>query len=109
LLFLGIEPLICGPRAICGPSLSIKHQTQGEHLSTTLRLLLTALSLCATAAFSTQSAYAWGCIAVSENGTYGYSYNYGNEDDATARALDECAKRATTDQTCEIQECDEDL
>jgi hypothetical protein len=61
----------------------------------------------AATALSSSSALAWGCVAVSENGTYGYSYNYDNEDDASERALSECAKRATTDQTCVIDSCDE--
>lgn len=56
----------------------------------------------------TSSAFAWGCVAVSENGTYGYSYKYDDKDAAVDRALNECAKRATTDQTCEITDCSED-
>ena len=69
---------------------------------------LTAMSLAATAAASTGPAYAWGCIAVSEEGSYGYSYNYDNEGDATSRALNECAAKTTTESTCEITECNED-
>jgi hypothetical protein len=72
------------------------------------RLVLAALVLSASSAASVQPAFAWGCIAVSENGTYGYSYNFDDEGDARERALNECATRATTDQTCEIQECDAD-
>jgi len=56
-------------------------------------------------ASSGESAFAWGCIAVSEEGSYGYSYNYDNQDDATVRALNECAKKTTTESTCEITEC----
>lgn len=70
-----------------------------------LRITITAAAFAAASFGSTGTAFAWGCIAVSENGTYGYSYNFDNQDDASARALDECATRATTDQTCEITEC----
>ncbi|RWX81797.1 DUF4189 domain-containing protein [Neorhizobium lilium] len=51
-------------------------------------------------------ARAWDCIAVSDEGTYGYSYNYDGKDAAVERALNECAKRTTTDSTCEIVECE---
>lgn len=67
-----------------------------------------ALAATATLLASSGNAFAWGCIAVSENGTYGYSYNYDDQNDAIDRALTECAQRATTDQTCEITECDPD-
>ena len=73
-----------------------------------IRIVFTAAAFAAAAFGSTGNAYAWGCIAVSENGTYGYSYNYDDQDDAVDRALSECATRATTDQTCEITECDPD-
>ena len=74
----------------------------------TMRIGLAALALTAAAISSTGTARAWGCIAVSEDGTYGYSYNYDDRGSAIDRALNECASRATTDQTCEITECDED-
>lgn len=67
-----------------------------------------ATSALIMAVASTSPAFAWGCAAVSENGTYGYSYNFDNESDASDRALNECATRATTDQTCEITECNID-
>lgn len=67
---------------------------------------LAALAL-TTSLLVASDAFAWSCAAVSENGTYGYSYNYDNEEDASQRALNECAKRATTDQTCSIDSCDE--
>ena len=70
-----------------------------------MRIGLTALAIAAATIASTGTANAWGCVAVSENGTYGYSYNFDNQDDAATRALNECAARATTDQTCEITEC----
>ena len=70
-------------------------------------LLATALTV-STLIASTAPALAWGCVAVSEDGTYGYSYNYDYRDDAVERALNECANRATTDQTCEITDCSED-
>jgi hypothetical protein len=56
---------------------------------------------------NTTSAFAWGCIAVSEEGSYGYSYNYGDEGDARDKALNECANRTTEEAVCEITECDE--
>lgn len=70
-----------------------------------IRIAITAAAFAAATFGTTGTAFAWGCIAVSEDGTYGYSYNFDNEDDATERALNECASRATTDQTCEITEC----
>jgi hypothetical protein len=71
------------------------------------RVALATSALLITVA-STSPAFAWGCVAVSENGTYGYSYNFGDQGDASDRALNECATRATTDQTCEITECNQD-
>lgn len=71
-----------------------------------IKIAITAAAFAAAAVASTGTANAWGCIAVSQNGTYGYSYNYSSQDDAVDRALNECATRATTDQTCEITECD---
>ena len=71
-----------------------------------LRTAITAAVFIGGAIASTGTAHAWGCIAVSENGTYGYSYNYDSQEGAVERALNECATRATTDQTCEITECD---
>jgi hypothetical protein len=68
-------------------------------------LAATIASLGAITASST--ANAWGCIAVSEEGSYGYSYNFDNQDDAAERALNECATRTTTESTCEITECNE--
>ncbi|MCF3638711.1 DUF4189 domain-containing protein [Rhizobium sp. TRM95111] len=76
-----------------------------RHRALLLVPVLTSLVL----ATSTVEALAWGCVAVSEDGTYGYSYNYDSRDDAVDRALSECAERATTDQTCEITDCSEDL
>ena len=74
-------------------------------MNTYLRIGLTAITLATCAVASTGSAYAWGCIAVSEEGSYGYSYEYDNQDDASARALNECAAKTTTESTCEITEC----
>jgi predicted lipoprotein with Yx(FWY)xxD motif len=76
------------------------------HKYTKIGIAIAALGVAAIS--STGSARAWGCVAVSENGTYGYSYNFDDRDGATNRALNECAKRATTDQTCEITDCSED-
>ena len=72
-----------------------------------IRVILTAAALMLGAANSSP-AFAWGCVAVSENGTYGYSYNFDEQSDASDRALVECANRATTDQTCEITDCNQD-
>lgn len=70
-----------------------------------LRIVLAA-SIASVAAIATSgTANAWGCIAVSEEGSYGYSYNFDNQDDATERALNECAAKTTTESTCEITEC----
>lgn len=76
-------------------------------MTSTMRATLAALAL--TAAFTTSSgpAFAWGCIAVSEEGSYGYSYNYDEEGDAREKALSECANRTTEEAVCEITECDE--
>jgi hypothetical protein len=57
---------------------------------------------------SNTNAFAWGCIAVSEEGTYGYSYSFNSESKAAERALNECAIRTSEDSVCEITECDED-
>lgn len=67
-----------------------------------------ALALTASALVPTTSAYAWGCIAVSAEGTYGYSYDFDTRSQAEKRALNECANRTTDDSYCEITECDED-
>lgn len=70
-----------------------------------LRIGLTALAVTASVFASSGAAHAWGCIAVSEEGSYGYSYNYDNQGDASDRALSECAAKTTTESTCEITEC----
>lgn len=72
------------------------------------RTALAALVLTTAFATSQTSALAWGCIAVSEEGSYGYSYSYDNEGDAREKALTECANRTTEESVCEITECDED-
>ena len=69
---------------------------------------LAALILAAAMAASSSSALAWGCIAVSGEGSYGYSYQYGDEDSAREKALNECANHTSTSETCEITECDDD-
>lgn len=80
----------------------------GDNMTITFRTCLTAVLLAGAAMTSASSAFAWGCIAVSEEGSYGYSYNYDGESGATEKALNECAKHTTTESTCEITECDED-
>jgi hypothetical protein len=73
----------------------------------TTRIFATLIAVFACSVTATTSAHAWGCIAVSEEGSYGYSYNFGDRDDAASRALEECAAKTTTESTCEITECDE--
>lgn len=65
-------------------------------------LLISASALAGASA----PAMAWDCIAVSEEGSYGYSYNYDDKSSAIERALNECANRTTSDSTCEIVECE---
>jgi VCBS repeat-containing protein len=72
-----------------------------------LRIALAAFIASTGAIATSGTANAWGCIAVSEEGSYGYSYNFDNQDDAVDRALAECADRTTTSGTCEITECTE--
>ncbi|MFN7027390.1 MAG: DUF4189 domain-containing protein [Pseudorhizobium sp.] len=68
-----------------------------------------AAFVCAVALSSTAtSASAWGCAAVSDEGTFGYSHSYETENKAMERALNECANRTTQESECEITECDED-
>lgn len=74
-------------------------------MSKIIRTVLTLLAVAVAPLATTTPAFAWGCIAVSEEGSYGYSYNYDNQDDATTRALEECAAKTTTESTCEITEC----
>jgi hypothetical protein len=77
-------------------------------MKTILRAGFTALILSAALTASNSAAFAWGCIAVSDEGSYGYSYSFNSESPARDKALNECAKHTTTDSTCEITECDED-
>ncbi len=77
-------------------------------MSIKFRTCLSVLVLAGALLPSAGSAFAWGCIAVSEEGSYGYSYSYDSESGATDKALNECAKHTTTESTCEITECDED-
>lgn len=76
-------------------------------MNTKARILLTTSALL-LAVVSSTPALAWGCIAVSEEGSYGYSYNYSDQSEAADRALEECAAKTTTSSTCEITECNED-
>lgn len=77
-------------------------------MKSTLRAGLVILAFSAAMTATTSSAFAWGCIAVSEEGTYGYSYSFDSEGAARERALNECANRTTEDAVCEITECNED-
>lgn len=71
------------------------------------RIALAAFIASTGAVATSGNANAWGCIAVSEEGSYGYSYNYDDQGDAADRALSECAAKTTTESTCEITECTE--
>ncbi len=77
-------------------------------MTSTVRAWLSGLAFAAAIIGATSPAFAWGCIAVSEEGTYGYSYNFDSQGPAMTRALNECANRTTEDSVCEITECDED-
>lgn len=54
------------------------------------------------------SAHAWGCLAESDEGSNGYSYNYGKKRAAEKRALAECVKRTSTEGWCQVTECNQD-
>jgi hypothetical protein len=53
----------------------------------------------------TTGAFAWGCIAITESGAYGYSYSYSSRSGAVQRALEECSANGSG---CKIVECDEE-
>jgi hypothetical protein len=80
---------------------------QGNDMNKYLRIALAAFIASTGAIAASGTANAWGCIAVSEEGSYGYSYDFDNQEDAADRALAECADRTTTNGTCEITECTE--
>jgi hypothetical protein len=69
---------------------------------------LTAVTVALLVACTSTSAYAWGCLAESDEGSNGYSYNYPNKRKAAKRALAECVKRTSTSGWCEVTECNED-
>jgi Domain of unknown function (DUF4189) len=69
------------------------------------RLIMAALLAGLMGAGSAGSAFAWGCTAVASDGSYGYSNNWPDEEDAELRALQECDKYATTND-CQTQDCD---
>ncbi|MGA1804892.1 DUF4189 domain-containing protein [Rhizobium sp. HT1-10] len=77
-------------------------------MKTIVRTGIAAVIFSAAFIASNSAAFAWGCIAVSEEGSYGYSYSYNNESSAREKALNECAKHTTTESTCEITSCDDD-
>lgn len=72
------------------------------------RSALAILAVAAALTTSSSTASAWGCIAESDQGSNGYSYQYGDEDGARERALNECANRTSEDHVCEITECNQD-
>jgi hypothetical protein len=78
-------------------------------MTKTIRTGLASMALAiACAASASTPAFAWGCAAVSDEGTFGYSHSYDTEDGAIERALNECANRTTDESECEITECEED-
>ena len=54
-------------------------------------------------ALSAPQVLAWSCQATASDGTYGYSYGYGNRREARRRALAEC--NARTYDECYIEDC----
>jgi len=50
-------------------------------------------------------AFAWGCVAASSDGAYGYSDNWPSEQDAETTAINDCEVRSSTDD-CAAQSCD---
>lgn len=69
-------------------------------------LALAGVFAMALLADSAPQAFAWGCTAVADDGTYGYSYNYPNKSGARARAKAECNER--TNDRCKVVSCDPD-
>jgi hypothetical protein len=67
------------------------------------KLILAAMMLMALGGGS--KALAWGCVAASSDGAYGYSDNWASEQDAQSNAIKECEVRSSTDD-CSIQSCD---
>ncbi|HMN51085.1 MAG: DUF4189 domain-containing protein [Xanthobacteraceae bacterium] len=63
------------------------------------KLLLTLLSVFLFSAVSTAANAQFGAFAAAQDGSYGWSSNYNNVDDAQDRALSECRKHA---QNCQI-------
>ena len=62
-----------------------------------------ALVVCGTFAASAPEAFAWSCQATASDGTYGYSYGYGNRREARRRALAESNARTYDD--CYVVDC----
>jgi len=67
------------------------------------KLILAGMMLTVVGAGS--KALAWGCVAASSDGAYGYSDNWPSEQDAQSTAITECEVRSSTDD-CTIQSCD---
>lgn len=67
-------------------------------------LALAGVFAMALFAESAPQAFAWGCTAVADDGSYGYSYNYPNKRGARQRAKAEC--NARTNERCEVTSCD---
>ena len=67
------------------------------------KLILAAMMLMAFGAGS--KALAWGCVAESSDGAYGYSDNWASEQDAQSTAISDCEVRSSSDD-CVIQSCD---
>jgi len=72
------------------------------------KVSLAVATLTLVLASASTSARAWGCLAESDEGSNGYSYNYGKKRAAEKRALAECVKRTSTNGWCEVTECNPD-
>jgi hypothetical protein len=62
-----------------------------------------ALIIVAAVSGTATLAFAWGCVAVAQNGAYGYSYHFSSRSGAIQRALEECSARG---RGCQIEDCD---
>jgi VCBS repeat-containing protein len=69
------------------------------------KLILVCAAFGLAGATTTETALAWGCVAVDSQGAYGYSYNWPSEQDAELTALQQCEKHTKT-YDCQTESCD---
>lgn len=69
-----------------------------------IKFAVAAVFASALVGASAPQVFAWGCVAVANDGTYGYSYNYSNKKGARQRARAECDAR--TYDECHVTSCD---